>query len=126
MKRRFNFGLAGGLLCLSLLAILIFRTAKELSLGAYIAVIAIYSVITLAAAIWFITVNRGVLSSRITSDMLPAEWSTEQKKAFMDDLAARRKRSKKALIILIPMIAAFFFEVLDIYLLQNLLQILKK
>lgn len=126
MKPKFNFGLAGGLVCLTLLAILIFRTMKELSVGAYIAVIAIYSVITLVAAIWYILYNRGLAGTKITSDMLPKEWSTEQKKEFMDDYTARRQKSKKALLILVPMIATFFLEVLDIYVLQGILYILKK
>ena len=126
MKRKFNFALAGGMLCLSLLAILIFRTAKELSVEAYIAVLVLYSVTALTSAVWYITVNRGFLGTRITSDMLPKEWSTEQKDAFIQDLENRRKSSKKALIILIPMIAAFFFEALDIYFLQNILSLIKK
>ena len=37
MKPRFNFKLAGGLLALTLLAIVIFRTAKEISVASYIA-----------------------------------------------------------------------------------------
>lgn len=126
MKPKFNFGLAGGLVCLTLLAILIFRAMKELSVGAYIAVIAIYSVITLSAAVWYILYNRGLAGTKLTSDMLPKEWSAEQKKEFMDNYTARRQKSKKALLILIPMIATFFLEVLDIYVLQGILSYLQK
>lgn len=126
MKPKFNFGLAGGLVCLTLLAILIFRAMKELSVGAYIAVIAIYSVITLSAAVWYILYNRGLAGTNLTSDMLPKEWSAEQKKEFMDNYTARRQKSKKALLILIPMIATFFLEVLDIYVLQGILSYLQK
>ena len=126
MSRKFNFALAGGMLCLSLLAILIFRTAKELSIGAYIGVIVLYSVIALASAMWYIITNRGLMGVRVTSDMLPKEWSTEQKDGFIRDLEKRRKSSKKALIILIPMIVAFFFEAFDIYLLQSILSLIKK
>ena len=122
MKPKFNFKLAGGLLILSLLATVIFRTAKEFSLSAYVAVIAIYSVLTLAAAIWYISLNRGLINYRLTADMLPKEWSDEKKKAFMADHAVRKEKSKKALIILVPMIAAFFVEVIDIYFIKGILQ----
>ena len=50
----------------------------------------------------------------------------EQKKEFMDDYTARRQKSKKALLILVPMIATFFLEVLDIYVLQGILSYLQK
>ena len=126
MKPKFNFRLAGGLVCLTLLAILIFRAMKELSVGAYIAVIAVYSAVTLAAAVWYILYNRGLAGTKLTSDMLPKEWSAEQKKEFMDDYTARRQKSKKALLILVPMIATFFLEVLDIYVLQGILSYLQK
>ncbi len=126
MKKRFNFALAGSLFALSLLAIVIFRTAKEISLSAYIGVIAVYSIISLVSAVWYIIVNQGLAGIKISEDMLPKEWSGEEKDAFMNDLTARRKRSKKALIILIPMIATFFFEVLDIYLLQGIVSQLTK
>lgn len=121
MKPKFNFKLAGGLLVLSLLAVVIFRTAKEFSLSAYVAVIAVYSVLTLAAAIWYISLNRGLINHRLTADMLPKEWSDEQKKSFMADYASRREKSKKALIILVPMIATFFVEVVDIYFIKGIL-----
>ena len=126
MKPKFNFALAGGILALSLFAIVIFRTAKEISLYSYIAVIAAYSVITLCAAIWYILTNRGLAGVKISEDMLPKDWSGKEKDAFMNDLLERRQKSKKALVILVPMIANFFFEVLDIYLLRGILsQIIK-
>lgn len=121
MRSRFNFKLAGGLLALSILAIVIFRTAKELSLASYIAAIAVYSIITLVVALTYISCNRGLVGVKLSPELLPEEWSAEQKKAFMDDYYQRRERSKKLLIILIPMIATFFFEAIDIYFLQGII-----
>ena len=126
MKQKFNFGLAGGLLLLSIVAIAIFRTAKEISLASYIAVIIIYSAVTLAVSLRYIYLNRGLVGTAVTYDLLPNEWSEEEKKAFMDDFYARKAKSKKLLIILIPMIATFFFEIIDIYFLENILENLKK
>ena len=121
MKPRFNFGLAGGMLALSVLAILIFRTMKEISWQAYVAAIVIYSVLILAAALWYISYNRGVLG-KISPEMLPTEWDEGQKKSFMDEYYERRKNSKWALMLLVPLIATFFFEILDITLLRPILE----
>ena len=121
MKPRFNFGLAGGMLALSVLAILIFRTMKEISVGAYIAAIVIYSAITLASSIWYIFFNRGLIG-KLSPEMLPAEWDEAQKKSFMDEYYDRRSKSKWAIMLLVPMIATFFFELLDIYFLRSILE----
>jgi hypothetical protein len=121
MKPRFNFRLAGGLLGLSALAIIIFRIMKEISLQAYIAAIVIYSVVSLFAALKYISINQGILG-KISYENLPSEWSEEQKEEFLKDRRERRQRSKWALILLTPMIATFFFEALDIYVLQGIIQ----
>ena len=121
MKSKFNLRLAGGLLLLSILAIVIFRTAKEINLVSYVAAIILYSVVTLVTALWYISVNRGLVGTKVTYDLLPKEWSEEDKKTFMDDYFARKAKSKKLLIILVPMIATFFFEAIDIYFIQGIL-----
>lgn len=121
MKRKFDFRMGVGLLLLSVLAVVIFRTAKEISISAYLAVVIIYSVVTLAAALGYIAINRGLVGRKVSEELLPQEWSDEEKKAFMDDYYARKARSKKLLIILVPMIATFFFEALDIYFIQRII-----
>ena len=121
MNRKFNFKLASGLILLSILAIAIFRTVKQISLSAYITAIIIYTAITLAAALCYISQNRGLITVEVTYDLLPNEWSEEEKKAFMEDYRARKEKSKKLLVILLPMIATFFFEILDIYLLGEII-----
>ena len=119
--KKFNFKLAGGLLALSFLAIFIFRTAKEISLASYIVAIAVYSLVTLVTALWYVACNRGFVGTVITPELLPKEWSEEQKSAFMDDYYKRRSKSKKLLLILVPLIATFFFEALDVYFLRGLI-----
>ena len=119
MKPRFNLKRAGGLLLLSLLAIVIFRTVKEISLAAYVVIIAVYSLITLVAALWYISCNKGLVGTKVTPDLLPESWSEEEKEAFMAEYRERREKSKKLLVILLPMIATFFFEAIDIYFLQG-------
>lgn len=111
--KRFNFKLALTLAALIIVFIAVFRLLKLYDL--YLVAIVIYTAVTLAAAIYYIVYNRGVLSGKVTPDMLPAEWSAEQKQAMIDDIAARQKRSKWVLLILIPMIFVFGFELLELY-----------
>ena len=106
---------------LSLLAIVIFRTVKEISLGAYVVIIALYSLITLVAALLYISCNKGLVGTKVTPDLLPESWSEEEKSVFMADYRERKEKSKKLLVILLPMIATFFFEAIDIYFLQGIL-----
>lgn len=111
--KRFNFRLAASLAALIILFIAVFRLLKLY--GLYLFAIILYSAVTLAVAIYYIIYNRGVISGKVTPDMLPAEWSAAQKQALIDDLAARRKKSKWALLILLPMIIVFAFELLELY-----------
>ena len=101
------------LAALIILFMAVFRLLKLYDL--YLFAIILYSAVTLAVAIYYIIYNRGVISGKVTPDMLPAEWSAAQKQALIDDLASRRKKSKWALLILLPMIIVFAFELLELY-----------
>ena len=90
----------------------------------HLAATAIYTTITLSVALWYIIYNKGMITGRLTPEMLPAEWSSAQKQALIEELARRRKKSKWALLILIPMIAVFAFEILEIYFFPTLMQLL--
>ena len=111
--KRFNYKLALTLAALIIVFIAVFRLLKLYDL--YLVAIILYTAVTLGVAIYYIIYNRGVISGKPTPDMLPAEWSTEQKQAMIDDIAARRKKSKWALLILIPMIFVFALELLELY-----------
>ena len=111
--RRFNFRLVTTLAGLIILFIAAFKLLENL--GLYLVAVALYSVITLAVALWYIIYNKGNISGKVTPDMLPLEWSLDRKQAFIDDLATRRKKSKWALLILIPMILVFGLEMLELY-----------
>ena len=111
--RRFNIRLVLTLSALIIVALAVFRLLKTLDL--YIPAIIIYTAITLAVAFYYIIYNKGNISGKVTPDMLPLDWSKDQKHAFIDDLAQRRKKSKWALLVLLPMIIVFAFEILELY-----------
>lgn len=102
------------------MALALFRLLKNLNL--YLIAVVLYSAVTLAVALGYIIYNKGSVSGKVTPDMLPAEWSMQEKQAFIDDLALRRKKSKWMLVILIPMIIVFGVELLEIYMLPMLLE----
>lgn len=74
----------------------------------------IYALITLAAAIYYITYNRGVIGKLPTDDVLPVGWDKATREAFLADLRARRQKSKWVMTVLIPMILVFAYKMLDI------------
>ena len=80
----------------------------------------VYWLILAVFAIVYVAYNRAFSRKGMTVDMLPPEWTLEQKQAFIDDLAARRKKSKWALLILIPMILVFGLEMLELYVFPSL------
>lgn len=75
---------------------------------------AVYGVITLAVALYYILYNRGTIGKLPTPEMLPPSWDKAQREAFLADLKARRERSKWAMLILIPMIVVFGYKALEI------------
>ena len=80
----------------------------------------LYSVITLAAALYYIIYNRGVIGKLPTHEMLPPTWDKTTREAFLDDMKERRKKSKWVMTILIPMILVFAYKILDIVFLSRI------
>ena len=121
-RGRFNLRLVTTLSASIIGFLALFRLLKNLNL--YLFAVILYSVITLSVALWYIIYNKGVISGTVSTDMLPAEWSDEQKQTLIKDLAERRKKSKWALIILIPMILVFGLEMLELYIFPSFSSIL--
>ena len=82
-------------------------------LGAFAALIAAY-----------IIYNRG-LPSKVNADMLPDEWSYEEKTAFIENAAHRRRSSSWMLMLIMAFIFTFAFDLLELYALPYLEEILK-
>lgn len=98
-------------------SIIAFETLK--TLGFYLLGIILYSVATLAFALYYICYNRGVLRV-IRKDELPDSLSDSEKEEFLTECLRRRQASKWAIYVLLPLIAAFVYEIISIYFLSNL------
>ncbi len=106
----------------SIFSIVIFETLKELNF--YLEGIIIYSIATLGFAIYYICYNRGVLGV-IKRDDLPASFSDGEKDEFLAEYSKRREDSRWAIFVLFPLVMAFVYEIISIYCLSNLTNLIK-
>lgn len=80
----------------------------EIVMGAYLALTA---VIVFAYFIY----NRGFTRRNITPEMLPEDWSDEQKVAYIADGENRMRRSRWMLTIIFPLVLTFMFDFIELY-----------
>ena len=59
--------------------------------------------------------NRAFVNKDVTPDMLPAEWSLEKRRAFVEDTRARAERSRWMLMLIIPFVMVFLCEALYLF-----------
>ena len=102
--------------------IAVFRLLKVYDL--FLVGVIVYTVIGLAAALYYIIYNRGVLSGTVTPEMLPADWDADRKNALIADMASRRQKSRWVLLIIIPTLATFGFELLERYFFPTLFSLI--
>ena len=72
----------------------------------------------------YIIYNRAFQRKNITLDMLPDEWSYEEKCEFIEDGERRLKRSSWMLMLIIAFIFTFAFDMLELWVLPWLESIL--
>ncbi|MBQ8836398.1 MAG: hypothetical protein IJ002_02690 [Clostridia bacterium] len=76
-----------------------------------------YYIVLTVLILVYIIYNRGFARKRITMDMLPAEWSYEEKTEFIEDGKRRLKRSQWMLMLIIAFAFTLAFELLELYVL---------
>ncbi|MGI6166654.1 MAG: hypothetical protein ACOYIA_00745 [Eubacteriales bacterium] len=74
-----------------------------------------YMAATSALAIGYVVYNRGFSRRGETKDMLPDTMTDEEKQAFIDDGERRMEKSKWMLTLLFPFIFTFTFDVLELF-----------
>jgi nitrate reductase NapE component len=85
----------------------------------------VYLVALTALVAVYIIYNRGMSSKGVSADMLPDEWSYEEKVAFIENVTLRRRRSSWMLMLIMAFIFTFAFDLLELYALPYLEEILK-
>lgn len=76
-----------------------------------------YMVVTTVLILIYLIYNRGMSRRGVTEEMLPDAWSTEQKRAFIEDGERRFQRSKWLLIPIIAFLFTFFYDVIELLIL---------
>lgn len=80
-----------------------------------------YIAIATASIISYVIYNRGFSRKGVTVDMLPAEWSDEEKQKFVDDAKERASKSRWLLIVIFALVFTFAFDAFEIFVLDGLL-----
>lgn len=81
----------------------------------------VYSVLLAAFSFTYVIYNRGFSRRGVTVDMLPDDWPPEKKTEFVESAAYRMERSKWMLTILLPLIAIYGYEIMDLYVIPNII-----
>ena len=63
----------------------------------------------------YIIYNRAFARKNMTVDMLPDEWTLEQKQEFIEDGKRRLKRSSWMLMLIIGFVFTFAFDLFELY-----------
>ena len=88
------------------------RLYFEITLG-------IYMVLATALILIYVIYNRGLSRRRLTEDMLPADWSEEQKREFFADGERRLRRSRWMLFPIFAFLFTFAFDLLELFILPT-------
>ena len=82
--------------------------------------------LTLAAVLTvaYVVYNRGFSRRGVTADMLPDTMSAQEKCEFIADGERRMKKSKWMLTILFPLLVTFGFDIMELFVVDFLKNIL--
>ena len=86
----------------------------------YESVLTVYMAITTALLIGYLVYNRGFSRRGVTEEMLPADWSEEKKREFVESAKSRFDRSRWLLVLLASMLLVFVIDAIDIIILPML------
>lgn len=70
----------------------------------------IYASVLAILALVFVIYNRGFSRKGLTAEMLPTDWSEEQKQEFLRDGENRLARSRWMLYLIVPLLLSFLFD----------------
>ena len=75
----------------------------------------VYCVAFAVILVAYLAYNRAFVNKDVTEDMLPDEWSSEKKKAFVEGNRLRAEKSRWMLMIIIPFVVVFLAEALYLF-----------
>ena len=103
-----------GLLVLVTLAVFLFyRVTMEYPI--FEIVMIAYMVISVAFVVAYLIYNRGMTRRGVTVDMLPDDWSEEQKQEFVEDGIRRQKKSKWMILPIFAFLFTFAVDAVELF-----------
>lgn len=86
----------------------------------------VFTVFSASFLFAYVIYNRGFSRRNVTRDMLPMDWSEEKKTEFIESGKVRIEKSKWMLTVIFPAIIIYGYEVLDLYIIPSILNIIGK
>ena len=77
-------------------------------------VLIIYMVLAAACTLLYLIYNRGMSRSGVTEEMLPDDWSDEQKREFIEDGEMRLRKTKHLLIVILAFFFTFAVDIIEL------------
>ncbi len=84
-------------------------------------VMMLYTALLLGFALAYLIYNRFFYKKGVTREQLCADWSEEEKDAFLADGEARIQKSKWMLTIIFPLVVTFLIDAVDLFIIDTFL-----
>ena len=78
-------------------------------------IMSVYCLSFAVILIAYLLYNRAFVNKDVTEDMLPLDWSSEKRKAFVEDTRRRAEKSRWMLMLIIPFVVTFMAEALYLF-----------
>ena len=115
-KKTFNRRDLGKLLLLVLVVAVIFGFYRvSLGFGFFKVVLWVYLAALPAFIIAYYIYNKGMSVKGVTEDMLPDEWSDEEKTKFIEDGKQRLRKSSWMLMIIVGLLLTFSVDLIELF-----------
>lgn len=117
VDKRKMYGNILRLLCLvaaTMAVFLSYRLLLELFVEYSLYILIGYTGVATVLIFWYLIYNRGFSRKGVTVEMLPADWSEEQKTEFIADGERRMRKSRPLLIACVAFAFTFLWDVIEL------------
>lgn len=121
-KKPFNWVLLTVLVGNTVIFFAVYRLAIQTTVFPF--VLGLYLTLAAVLTVAYVVYNRGFSRRGVTADMLPDTMSAQEKCEFIADGERRMKKSKWMLTILFPLLVTFGFDIMELFVVDFLKNIL--
>lgn len=121
-KKPFNWMLLTVLVGNTVIFFAVYRLAIQTTVFPF--VLGLYLTLAAVLTVAYVVYNRGFSHRGVTADMLPDTMSAQEKCEFIADGERRMKKSKWMLTILFPLLVTFGFDIMELFVVDYLKNIL--